>query len=98
MTPQRIMETPVAPVSNKPDDHGVGELREDVMHMSSAGTAPVKPSTPVKEKTEISKNRHGSESQPHKMRIDSVDFYYGKSRALHNISLGVQSNQVTAFI
>jgi len=86
------METPVRP--------GVGELREDVVDMSSAGTAsqPVKTRTPVKETTDVSKNRQGSESQPHKMRIDGVDFYYGKSKALHNISLGVQSNQVTAFI
>src|SRR5882724_628359 len=100
MTPQRMVEAPAKPEIEKLNPNGVGDSREDAVHMSSAGTAsqPIKASTPVKEKTEASKNRQGSESQPHKMRIDSVDFFYGKSHALHNVSLGVQSNQVTAFI
>ena len=100
MSPQRAVETDAKPDLNKLSKDGVGESREDVVNMSSAGTASqtAKPSVPVKEKKEVNKNRQGSESQPHKMRIDSVNFYYGKSHALHDISLGIQSNQVTAFI
>jgi phosphate transport system ATP-binding protein len=98
MSPQDMIEAPVKPVSNSSADDGVGELREDEVNMSSAATASVKPSPPVREKKSTSKDRQGSDSQPHKMRIDSVDFYYGKHHALHNISLGVQPNQVTAFI
>ena len=32
------------------------------------------------------------------IEIDGVDFCYGPSRALHQISLGIQERQVTAFI
>jgi phosphate transport system ATP-binding protein len=33
-----------------------------------------------------------------KLSVRSLDFYYGKSRALHSISLDISENQVTAFI
>ena len=33
-----------------------------------------------------------------KIRAENLDFYYGDTRALHDISLGVQPNLVTAFI
>ncbi len=32
------------------------------------------------------------------IEVDSVDFYYGKSKALHSISLKIPAKQVTAFI
>ncbi len=32
------------------------------------------------------------------IEVDAVDFYYGKSKALHNISLKIPAKQVTAFI
>src|SRR5262252_3205438 len=35
---------------------------------------------------------------PDKMRVENLDFYYGRSRALKNISLSVAPNHVTAFI
>jgi len=33
-----------------------------------------------------------------KMRIAGLNFYYGRSRALHNIDLGVRANHITALI
>src|SRR5262245_16817910 len=33
-----------------------------------------------------------------KLRITGLDFFYGKSQALYNISLSVPTNHVTAFI
>jgi len=33
-----------------------------------------------------------------KIEIEKLDFYYGRTRALHNISLTVPANQITAFI
>jgi phosphate transport system ATP-binding protein len=33
-----------------------------------------------------------------KIEIGKIDFYYGRTRALHNISLAVPANQITAFI
>jgi phosphate transport system ATP-binding protein len=35
---------------------------------------------------------------PPMIEVDSVDFYYGKSKALHSISLKIPAKQVTAFI
>ncbi len=37
-------------------------------------------------------------SVPPVIEVDSVDFYYGGSQALHNISLKIPARQVTAFI
>ena len=103
MTPQRMVEAPAKPEMEKLNPDGVGDSREDAVHMSSAGTAsqPIKASTPVKEKTECSKNRQGSESQPHKMRIDSVDFFYGKDHyfednAVYDRSAGI--NLVSSYL
>jgi phosphate transport system ATP-binding protein len=35
---------------------------------------------------------------PSMIEVEGVDFYYGKSKALHNISLKIPAKQVTAFI
>src|SRR5262245_3171480 len=35
---------------------------------------------------------------PAKMRVQRLNFYYGKTRALKDITLAIASNQVTAFI
>src|SRR5258708_12726440 len=35
---------------------------------------------------------------PAKLRIRGLDFYYGDFHALHNISLDIPENRVTAFI
>ncbi len=35
---------------------------------------------------------------PNKMKIENVNFYYGKTRALKDITLSIPPNQVTAFI
>ena len=94
MTPQRMVE------GDKPTEDKSQKLREDAANMSSTGamSRAITPSPTASLKRESSKDKHGSESQPHKMRIDNVNFFYGKSHALHDISLGIQSNQVTAFI
>jgi phosphate transport system ATP-binding protein len=36
--------------------------------------------------------------QPLRMKVDRINFYYGKIQALHNISLGVATSRVTALI
>jgi len=33
-----------------------------------------------------------------RMEVTNVDFYYGETRALHNVSLGVKDRQITALI
>jgi phosphate transport system ATP-binding protein len=35
---------------------------------------------------------------PLKIRVENLNFYYGESRVLHDISIGLHSNQVSAFI
>ncbi len=35
---------------------------------------------------------------PLKIRVDHLNFYYGAARVLHDISVGLQANQVSAFI
>jgi phosphate transport system ATP-binding protein len=35
---------------------------------------------------------------PLKIRVNHLNFYYGDTRVLHDISIGLQSNQVSAFI
>jgi phosphate transport system ATP-binding protein len=39
-----------------------------------------------------------SKDTPVKVRVDHLDFYYGAAKVLHDISIGLQSNQVSAFI
>jgi phosphate transport system ATP-binding protein len=40
----------------------------------------------------------GSAAARHAIEIDDVDFCYGATRALHDISLGIEERKVTAFI
>ena len=35
---------------------------------------------------------------PLKIRVDHLNFYYGDARVLHDISIGLHANQVSAFI
>src|SRR3989337_76131 len=35
---------------------------------------------------------------PLKIRVDKLNFYYGDTRVLHDISIGLHANQVSAFI
>ena len=44
------------------------------------------------------RDRPAAANRPMKVQAEKLDFYYGDTRALHGISLGVQSNLVTAFI
>jgi phosphate transport system ATP-binding protein len=39
-----------------------------------------------------------SKDTPVKVRVDGLNFYYGAAKVLHDISIGIQSNQVSAFI
>jgi phosphate transport system ATP-binding protein len=54
---------------------------------------PVVPTPPV-----ISSQTAPSVAAPPKIQVAGMNFYYGQRRALENISLNVQPNQVTAFI
>jgi len=42
--------------------------------------------------------RHSDNGGTSKIEIEKLNFYYGRTRALHNISLTVPANQITAFI
>jgi len=39
-----------------------------------------------------------SKDTPVKVSVDNLGFYYGAAKVLHDISIGLQSNQVSAFI
>jgi phosphate transport system ATP-binding protein len=39
-----------------------------------------------------------SKDTPVKVRVDALNFFYGAAKVLHDISIGLQSNQVSAFI
>src|SRR5436190_4516070 len=39
-----------------------------------------------------------SKDTPVKVRVEHLNFYYGAAKVLHGISIGLQSNQVSAFI
>jgi phosphate transport system ATP-binding protein len=54
---------------------------------------PVVPTPPV-----ISSQPAASVAAPPKIQVAGMNFYYGQRRALENITLNVQPNQVTAFI
>jgi phosphate transport system ATP-binding protein len=42
--------------------------------------------------------RPESKDTPVKVQVDHLNFYYGAAKVLHDISIGLQSNQVSAFI
>src|SRR6185436_14690850 len=42
--------------------------------------------------------RHSDNDGTPKIEIEKLNFYYGRTRALHNISLTVPANQITALI
>ena len=44
------------------------------------------------------RDRPAEANRPIKIQAEHLDFYYGDTRALHGISLGIQPNVVTAFI
>ena len=44
------------------------------------------------------RDRPAEANRPMKIQAEHLDFYYGDTRALHDISLGIQPNLVTAFI
>jgi phosphate transport system ATP-binding protein len=58
------------------------------------------PARPVKTESIASATQPSSSAPltPPVIEVDSLDFYYGKSKALHNISLKIPARQVTAFI
>ena len=70
------------------------------MDTSVSAPSPVLP--PVSEvqhrrKSEPEPNSEKS-AAPDKVKIENLNFYYGKTRALKNITLSIPPNQVTAFI
>src|SRR6266404_5575971 len=78
------------------------ESHEEDESMHSIGSAPsaVIPSMRemhVRRQSELQPNIASSAAPP-KMRIENLNFYYGKTRALKHITLSIPPNQVTAFI
>jgi phosphate transport system ATP-binding protein len=58
------------------------------------------PSHPVKTESAVAAHPPAPPAPqvPPVIEVDSLDFYYGKSKALHNVSLKIPAKQVTAFI
>jgi phosphate transport system ATP-binding protein len=69
------------------------EEAEDRLALMLLQDPPVVPTPPA-----ISSPPTASVAAPPKIQVAGMNFYYGQRRALENISLNVQPNQVTAFI
>jgi phosphate transport system ATP-binding protein len=86
-------------MTNSPED---SHKEDDSMDSSVRVSSPVSP--PVSEVQLRKKSESEIESDkeqvasPDKIKIENLNFYYGKTRALKNITLSIPPNQVTAFI
>ena len=81
------------------DSHG----EDDSMDSSVSVSSLVRPSAGevqlrTKSKSEIESDKKQSSAPPDKIRIENLNFYYGKTRALKDITISIPPNQVTAFI
>src|SRR6185369_15515228 len=72
---------------------------DDSMDSSVSVSSPALPSVEVRRKaqSEVDSDREQA-AAPDKIRIENLNFYYGKTRALKNITLSIPPHQVTAFI
>ena len=73
---------------------------DEIMHSTGSASSAVLPSmreVHVRKQSELQPNIEPSAASP-KMLIENLNFYYGKTRALKNITLSIPPNQVTAFI
>src|SRR2546426_8652028 len=70
------------------------------MHSSVSVPSPALPSASEVQPRRESQIDPATEQSaaPNKMKIENLNFYYGKSRALKDITLSIPPNQVTAFI
>ena len=74
-------------------DETTAKEAEDRLAMMLLQDPPVVPTPPA-----VSSQPAPSVSTPPKIQVGGMNFYYGQRRALENITLNVQPNQVTAFI
>ena len=74
---------------------------DDSMDSSVSVSSPVAPSVDVqlrkKSESEVESDK-AQAAAPDKIRIENLNFYYGKARALKDITLSIPPNQITAFI
>ena len=56
------------------------------------------PAVPVPTARPVTRPAADSKDTPVKVRAEQLSFYYGPAKVLHDISIGLQSNKVTAFI
>lgn len=103
MTPQKQIETnPLADDGSVEATKGDNSREQTENTPSMYTTKPIseepKPGPTTKVERKIDDDTKGKESATHKIMIDSVNFYYGKSHALHDISLAIPPKKVTAFI
>ena len=70
------------------------------MHSASISPALLPATTVDRRQARQSENESGKVQcvAPTKMKVQSLNFYYGRARALKNITLSIAPNQVTAFI
>jgi len=74
--------------------------KDESMQTSSSSPAIVasEPESQLPHRISVPDRNKDLSTAPDKMRVEGLDFYYGRTRALKNISLSVAPNQVTAFI
>jgi phosphate transport system ATP-binding protein len=74
--------------------------KDEVMHSSGSSSSVLSPVTQEQVTRKLPDPDLEKEQQkaPEKMRVEDLNFYYGRARALKDISLSVAPNRVTAFI
>src|SRR5258707_6489858 len=71
---------------------------DESMHSTGSATSAVLPFVREQHPRGQPDLELNSEARPAKISIEKLNFYYGKTRALKNITLAIPPNQVTAFI
>src|SRR5215471_14021848 len=100
-TPQKQIETlslsdkESSEMETKESSQELTENRENMYTTKPISEEP-QPGQTVKVEQKSDTDQKGKEATDHKIVIDSVNFYYDKHHALHDITLSIPSNKVTA--
>jgi len=74
------------------------KMEEDQIQEAAATSEVAAPVVSTEQRFSIGHTSAERVETPVKMAVDDLDFFYGKSRALKDVSLDINSNLVTAFI
>jgi len=102
-TPQKQIEMEPLPEEESVETDALNRIQEltenrDSMYTTKPISEEPRPGQAVKVEQKSDSDKKAKEATDHKILIDSVNFFYGKHHALHDISLSIPSNKVTAFI